>query len=212
MSLEIVRLTLGPVATNSYLIGDTTSGEAILIDPVDDAETLHQSAKERGWQIRLILATHAHFDHVLASKALKSLTGAPFWTHRNSVQWLEILPRQGQLFGMGEFPEAAVPDRLLGDTPETIRIGAITLETRFTPGHAPDHLCYYMPQHGILFAGDTVFRRSIGRTDLPGADPATLMRSIQTQIMTLPDETQLLAGHMDPTTVGEERRLNPFLI
>ncbi|MFW5696213.1 MAG: MBL fold metallo-hydrolase [Phototrophicaceae bacterium] len=211
MGIEIKSLTLGMAATNAYIIGDTYTGEAIVIDPVDNADLLYRTADEAGWTIRLILATHAHFDHVLASKALKEKTGAPFWTHTNSVKWLETLPSQGMLFGIPKLPEAAKPDRLLTDARETITIGSIALETLYTPGHAPDHIAYWMPDHDIVFSGDTLFEMSIGRTDLPGGDHDLLMRSIVNTLLPLGDAVQVLPGHMNMTTIGRERLANPFI-
>ncbi|MCA9915936.1 MAG: MBL fold metallo-hydrolase, partial [Anaerolineae bacterium] len=168
MTIQIKMLTLGIVSTNAYLIGDTETNEAILIDPVDNAPLLQETAQESSWDIKLILATHAHFDHVLASKELKELTGAPFWIHEDCVPSLEKLPSQGRMFGMAEFPEAAVPDRLLTSQPETIEVGTIKLETLYTPGHAVGHLSFYMPEHKVVFSGDSLFAGNIGRTDLPG--------------------------------------------
>ncbi|MGB7341532.1 MAG: MBL fold metallo-hydrolase [Phototrophicaceae bacterium] len=211
MAIEIKRLTLGMVSTNAYIIGDTDTNEAILIDPVDDADALLQAAGESGWTIKLILATHAHFDHVLASKALKEKTGAPFWIHEECVSVLEMLPMQGKLFGLGNFPEAATPDRLLTSERETIQLGAIKLETLYTPGHAVGHLSFYMPEQDIVFSGDTLFFSSIGRTDLPGGDHALLLQSIREQLLPLGDHIKVLPGHMQNTTIGFERENNPFL-
>ncbi|RMG89501.1 MAG: MBL fold metallo-hydrolase [Chloroflexi bacterium] len=212
MSLEIKMLTLGPIGTNSYIIGDTNSGKAIVIDPVDDAPLLQQTAQEAGWEIALILATHGHFDHVLASKALKELTGAPFWAHHRAPEWLERLPEQGQMFFGKPFPEAAIPDRLLGDENEEIAIGDIQLKTLYTPGHSQDHIAYYCPDAGVVFAGDCLFAGSIGRTDLPGGNYDQLMQSITEKLLPLGDDTQVLPGHMQITTIGQERRSNPFLL
>ncbi|MCU0510998.1 MAG: MBL fold metallo-hydrolase [Anaerolineae bacterium] len=212
MSLEIRMLTLGLASTNAYLIGDTASGAAVLIDPVDDAPRLYQAAQEAGWTIQLILATHAHFDHVLASKALKELTGAPFYIHADGVPWLERLPQQGRMFGVASFPEAAQPDRLLTTAPEVLQVGAIVLHTLYTPGHAPGHLSFFLPSERIVFSGDCLFAGSIGRTDLPGADYDTLMQSIFTQLLPLGDDVRVLAGHNQPTSIGRERKNNPFLM
>jgi hydroxyacylglutathione hydrolase len=211
MAIEIKRLTLGPVSTNAYIVGDTDTNEALLIDPVDEADTLLQAATDSGWEIKLILATHAHFDHVLASKELKEKTGAPFWVHEDSVEWLKILPQAGKKFGFGAFPEAAEPDRLLKNETETIELGAIKLETLYTPGHAPGHLAYYMRDHDIVFSGDALFYGSIGRTDLPGSNHEQLLTSIHEKLLTLPDNTRVLSGHGRETTIGFEREHNPFL-
>lgn len=212
MTLEIRTAELGIASTNTYLIGDTETNEAILIDPVDNAPFLYNMAQEAGWTIKLILATHAHFDHVLASKELKELTGAPFIIHKNAKERLEGLPDTGKRFGMGSFPEAAIPDRWLGDEPETIELAGIKLETIFTPGHAPDHIAFYLESHKILFSGDAIFEMSIGRVDLPGGDYETLMKSITEKILPLGDDVHLLSGHGGETTIGRERRSNPFVL
>ena len=211
MSIEIKSMTLGIAATNTYLVADTASGDAILIDPVDEADRIVQAAENAGWTIKLILATHGHFDHVLASKPLKDQTGAPFYIHHNGTMWLDSLPQQGLMFTGALFPEAAKPDRLLTDGPETIEVGGIRLETLYTPGHAADHLAYYLRDHKVLFGGDCLFAGSIGRTDLPGGDYAQLMRTITRIILPLGDDVQVLPGHMQTTTIGQESRINPFI-
>jgi len=211
MNIEIKMMTLGVVSTNAYLIGDTDTKEAILIDPVDKAEILKKAADESGWTIKLILATHAHFDHVLASKSLKELTGAAFWIHEEAVPMLENLPNSGKRFGFGEFPEAAKPDRLLTTEPETIELGAIKLETLYTPGHAPGHLSFYMPDYQIVFSGDSLFYGSVGRTDLPGGNAELLLKSIREKLFTLDDDVRVLSGHGQATSIGFEKEHNPFL-
>jgi hydroxyacylglutathione hydrolase len=212
MTIEIKQLTLGIASTNAYIIGDTETKEAIVIDPVDSAPTIFQTAQENGWTIKLILATHAHFDHVLASDELKHMTNAAFYIHKDCVSWLEDLPQQGLIFGLGEFPPAATPDKLLTSERETITLGAIRLETLYTPGHAPGHISFYMPDQKIVFSGDTLFAGSIGRVDLPGASYDVLMTSIFQQLIPLGDDVQVYAGHMQRTTIGRERQTNPFLL
>lgn len=211
MPIEIKRLTLGVISTNAYVVGDTESKQAVVIDPVDEADELVRAAEESGWFIKLILATHAHFDHVLASKELKAKTGAPFWIHAECEPWLKMLPQMGRMFGLGDFPPAAVPDRLLNSESEAIEIGAIRLETLYTPGHAPGHLAFYMREHQLVFSGDTLFFGSIGRTDLPGGNHELLLQSIREKLLMLPDDTRVLPGHMQDTTIGIERVQNPYL-
>jgi len=212
MSLEIVRLELGMVQTNAYLVADTATKRALLIDPVDDAPRLVQTAEARGWTIALILATHAHFDHVLASRDLKAMTDAPFYIHADCVPWLEALPAQGLRFGLGQFPPAAVPDRLLTSETEVIELDGIRLETLYTPGHAPGHLAFFLRSENVVFSGDALFAGSIGRTDLPGGDYPLLMRSIFSKLIPLGDEVRVLSGHGPATTIGRERRVNSFLL
>lgn len=211
MTLEIKYATLGIAVTNAYLIGDTDTNEAVLIDPVDQAEGLAQMAADSGWTIKLILATHAHFDHVLASKALKEITGAPFYIHAEAAPFLANLPDAGVRFTGTAFPEAATPDRLLTTAPETLELGAIKLETLYTPGHAPGHLSFYLHEHGIVFSGDSLFAGTVGRTDLPGGDHNLLISSIREKLLALPDAVTVLPGHGEPTTIGKERATNPYL-
>lgn len=212
MRVEIKMLTLGMVSTHCYIVGDTELQQAVVIDPVDNAPLIAQTAKDAGWTIKLILATHAHFDHVLASHPLKELTGAPFYIHYEARSMLQTLPQQGLMFTGSLFPEAAQPDRWLDSETETIALGAVRFETLYTPGHAPGHLSYYMPDAGLVFSGDCLFAGSIGRTDLPGGDYNLLMRSITEKLLPLGDDTRVLPGHMELTTIGRERQTNPFII
>ncbi len=205
-------MTLGAFVTNAYLLADSETRNAILIDPVDNAPVIMNAAEEKGWNIKLMIATHAHLDHVLASGAIKDKLQVPFLIHEESVPWLNDLPAQARLFGLGEQPPAAKPDQLLKSDSETIELDSIRLRTLYTPGHAPGHLSLLMEDQQILFSGDTLFAGSIGRTDLPGGDYPLLMRSIVDKLMILDDEVRVLPGHMQATTIGNERRTNPFLL
>jgi len=211
MPIEIERLTLGRVETNAYLLADTVTKNAILIDPVDNAAAIGAAAAAKGWSIQLMLATHAHFDHVLASAELKEALQIPFYIHKDCAEMLAEIPLQGLYFGLGPLPAPAQPDRLLGDA-ETITLDGLRLQSLYTPGHAPGHLSFYLPEHKILFSGDTLFAGSIGRTDLPGGDHALLLQSIREKLLVLDDATRVLPGHMGATTIGRERRSNPFLL
>lgn len=212
MSISIKSLTLGPFGTNAYLVADTQTQNAILIDPVDDAPAILEAAAAEDWNIKLMLATHAHLDHVLASAAIKRQLQLPFYIHEECETLLKEIPLQGIFFGLGELPAAAKPDRLLKSESETITLDAIRLHSLYTPGHAQGHLSFYMPEQQILFSGDSLFAGSIGRTDLPGGDYDILMRSIFDKLMTLDDDVNVLPGHMGATTIGRERRTNPFLL
>jgi len=207
---EVLTLALGPFATNAYIIGSHATGEAIVIDPVDDAERLVAEAAAASWKISRILITHGHLDHVMAAADLVRLTSAPLCIHQAS-------PRL-QSGGIDDpvlqqlFPALPVPDRLLTDDDESCGLPGIELRSIFTPGHAPDHVAFYQPESAVLFGGDCLFAGSIGRTDFPNADLNTLMRSITGRLFALPDETRVLPGHMGPTTIGAERRSNPFVL
>jgi len=211
-AIDIKMLTLGIVQTNAYIIGDSNRHEAIVIDPVDEAETIYKAAQDAGWTITHILATHAHFDHIMASHALKEMTGAQFWIHEEAVPMLEALPHQGKRFGLENMPQPAVPDRLITEPRETFTIGALTFEALYTPGHAPGHVSFYLRDHFIVFSGDSLFAGSVGRTDLPGGSTKVLMQSIFTMLLPLGDDVRVLPGHMQPTTIGRERKTNPFLL
>lgn len=211
-AIDIKMLTLGIVQTNAYIIGDSNRHEAIVIDPVDEAETIHKAAQDAGWTITHILATHAHFDHIMASHALKEITGAQFWIHEEAVPMLEALPNQGKRFGLENMPQPAVPDRLITEPRETFTIGALTFEALYTPGHAPGHVSFYLRDHFIVFSGDSLFAGSVGRTDLPGGSTKVLMQSIFSMLLPLGDDVRVLPGHMQPTTIGRERKTNPFLL
>ena len=210
MTVEIKRLTLGIAATNCYIIGDTETGEAVLIDPVDNATLLYETAHEAGWEIKLILATHGHYDHILVSRELKMHTGAQFYIHKNAPQVSQPDKLDGMLSQL--FPLIATPDVIIDNDPMTICLANIQLETRYTPGHAPGHVCYFLRDQKVLLGGDCLFAGSIGRTDFPFCDTRTLMESIFQQILPLGDDVQILPGHMGPTTIGHERLHNPFLI
>ncbi len=212
MTIRIKAMTLGPFATNAYLVADEQTGGAILIDPVDEAQAILEAASAENWRIKLMLATHAHLDHVLASAEIKAELDIPFWIHEDCAPLLAEIPLQGRFFGLYDLPEAAAPDRLLKTESETLTLDSIQLRSLYTPGHAPGHLSFYMPEQKILFSGDSLFAGSIGRTDLPGGDHDLLMRSIVEKLMPLDDDAQVLPGHMGATTIGRERRGNPFLL
>ncbi len=211
MSIEIRWTTLGMVATNAYLVADTSTNNAVLIDPVDEAQTLVEMAQAAGWTIRLVLATHAHFDHVLASAELVEQTGALFYIHSEAAPYLDHLPETGVRFVGQRFPKAAEPDRLLADE-ETVELDGIKLRALYTPGHAPGHLSFLLAGEKTVFSGDALFAGAIGRTDLEGGSLAVLMNSIKTKLLPLDDDVRVLPGHGDETTIGRERRTNPFIV
>ena len=211
MPIKIKSLTLGPFATNAYLVADSATNNAILIDPVDDAPAILAAAEDEGWAIKLMIATHAHLDHVLASAEIKQQLQIPFLIREDCAALLAEIPLQGLYFGLGQLPEAAKPDRLLKDN-DIVELDSIRLHSLYTPGHAPGHLSFYLADHKILFSGDSLFAGSIGRTDLPGGDHDLLMQSIFERLMTLDNDVRVLPGHMGATTIGRERLTNPFIM
>ncbi|NLX11993.1 MAG: MBL fold metallo-hydrolase [Chloroflexi bacterium] len=211
MSLTIYKMTLGPVSTNCYIVGDDATGDAVVIDPADRAELIHHTAQEAGWTIREILVTHAHFDHVMAVDDLKALTGAPFRLHQLDLPLLHNMPRYVQMWMGMDVPPAGEPDRFVQEG-DTITVGPITLDVLFTPGHAPGHVSYVLRSEQAVFCGDVLFRDAVGRTDLPGSDADTLMESITRKLLPLGDDFAVLPGHGANTTIGEERASNPFIL
>ncbi len=209
MAIEVKAIVLGIADTICYLVGDTDSGRAVVIDPVDEAQTVLQAARRAGWKIEKLLATHAHFDHVLAAAALKEATGAPFLIHEAELPLLQNMPLQGELFGL-RLPSAPEPDGYVGEG-DVVAAGAIELKVLHTPGHSPGHVSYVLPALKTVFSGDCLFAGSIGRTDLPGGDIDTLLRSIREKLLPLGDDFTVAPGHPPATTIGQERQYNPFL-
>jgi hydroxyacylglutathione hydrolase len=209
--LSVVPLTLGPVQTNAYLIADAATGEAAVVDPAWDGQSILAEAQRRGWRIAHLWLTHAHFDHLGgAATVADALNPLPMVALHPDDYLLWRMEGGASLFGFRIDPGPEPTVELAHG--QVLRLGENTLEVRHTPGHTPGHVIFYSQADGLAFCGDVIFRGSIGRTDLPGGDFATLINSIRTQILTLPDETRLLSGHGQETTVGAERRDNPFLI
>jgi glyoxylase-like metal-dependent hydrolase (beta-lactamase superfamily II) len=208
--LEIIPLVLGPVATNAYLLGESIDHIAVVVDPAWDGELIVEEARRRGWQIEQIWLTHAHFDHIGGiAGVVKATQPAPKIALHPADLPLYLAQGGASLFGMRieATPEPSV--RLKHD--QSLLLGNYMFEVRHCPGHTPGHVVFYCATEKVMFCGDVIFWGSIGRTDLPGGDYETLMHSIQSQILTLPNETRLLSGHGGETTIGVERRDNPFL-
>ncbi len=197
----------GVFAQNTYLVSCARTGEAILVDPGAAAPQALQAARELGVTIGQIVLTHAHVDHVEGVPLAKRETGAPILLHPADLQLYGAAPMQAQMFGLRMEPLPPVDGALAEGG--TVRFGECALAIRFAPGHAPGHVI--LVGDGMALVGDVIFNGSIGRTDLPGGDFGTLMRSIRAQVLTLPDETTLHTGHGPDTTVGHERVSNPFV-
>lgn len=204
----IETLQLGPIGTNAYVVGDPATQRAAVVDPGDEAHRLLAVLARLGFSVDVIIATHAHFDHVGAVRPLVEATGAPFLLFVHELPVLEVAADRAALFGI-TIPTPPSPDRLLHEG-DAVSMGGGTFRVVHTPGHSPGHMC--LIGDGLAFVGDVVFQGSIGRTDLPGGDYDTLMRSIATHLLVLPDSTVLYNGHGPATTVGQERRTNPFLV
>jgi glyoxylase-like metal-dependent hydrolase (beta-lactamase superfamily II) len=205
--VKIRGFAVGPLQANAYLAICEETGRSALVDPGGEAERLLTAAATEGAQIESILLTHAHLDHIGGVAAAKRATGVPVYLHTADAALYRAAPMQAQGFGL-RLEEPPEPDRALEDG-QILEVGRGSLEVRHTPGHSPGHVC--LVGDGFALVGDCVFAGSIGRTDLPGGDYGTLMNSINEKLLTLPDETTLYSGHGPETTVGQERRTNPFL-
>lgn len=207
--LNIQRWTVGPLAENPYLLACAATGQAVFIDPGDDAPLLLAAAASAGVRVQAILLTHAHFDHVGALTEVREATGAPVYLHTDDAWLLQQASTYWAYFGRTIAPVAPAEQLLAhGDR---IAVGASELVVIHTPGHTPGSVCLHAPEDRLVIAGDTLFFRGIGRTDLPGGDARALEHSIRTRLWALPDTTNVYPGHGQATSIGDERRENPFL-
>jgi hydroxyacylglutathione hydrolase len=202
-------LTVGPFQENCYVIGDESTGEGAVVDPGDEATRISLAVEQTGLEVGQIIVTHAHIDHVGAVAALVDEYSCPVLMHAEAEPMLNQLPTQALMMGL-RFGKVPAVDRHIEDD-EVLEVGDLRLRALYTPGHAPGHLAFYLEREGFLLSGDALFAGSVGRTDLPGGSIEVLMRSINERLLALPDETRVLPGHGPQTTVGDERRYNPFL-
>jgi hydroxyacylglutathione hydrolase len=205
--LEVVVLPNGQLAENCYLIADRSTGEAVIIDPGEEATMFLAELDTRGWALQGIWLTHAHVDHIMGVGAVRRATGAPIHLHPLDRPIYDALPQYGAWLGMKLDPPPEPDVELRPGT--QVRVGRRAFDVRFTPGHSPGSVSFV--GHGMVFGGDVLFNGSIGRTDLPGGDLQTLMSTLQTQFLSLPDSTVVHSGHGPDTTIGVERLTNPFL-
>ncbi|MCW5839245.1 MAG: MBL fold metallo-hydrolase [Anaerolineales bacterium] len=210
MALEIVKLTLGPVQTNTYIVTEQGNPNAVVIDPAWDGHLILEQLQQRGWRTAAIWLTHAHFDHFGGAAALADGTPTPPQVALHPADY--VLWRAGggaRNYGLSFDPGPEPTIDLAGG--QTLYIGKTALEVRFAPGHSRGSVMFYCAAEQLMFCGDVIFQMSIGRTDLPGADHQTLLDSIAREVLPLPDAVRLLPGHGPETTVGQEREYNPFL-
>ena len=204
-------LPVGMLQCNCSIFGDEATRQAIVIDPGDgdDLTAIQSMLAKHGLTVQAIVITHAHIDHIGGAAKLKALTGAPVYMNENDQTLYDHLDTQAGWLGM------APPDRTTIDTPardgDTLTLGETDIHILHTPGHTQGSLCLFVPSKEVLIAGDTLFRDSIGRTDLPGGDGRQIIRSIHNQLLTLPEDTEVICGHGPATTIGREKDRNPFL-
>jgi hydroxyacylglutathione hydrolase len=202
-------LTVGPFHENCYVIGDQETGTGAVVDPGDEAARIALAVEQTNLEVGQILITHAHIDHVGAVAALVDEYACPVLMHAEAESMLKQLPTQAFMMGL-KFGKVPTVNRYFGDE-EVLEVGGLKLKSLYTPGHAPGHLAFYVESEALVLSGDALFAGSVGRTDLFGGSIELLMQSIDERLLTLPDETKVYPGHGPETTIGDERRHNPFL-
>jgi len=202
-------LPVGMLACNCSIFGDETSREAIVVDPGDDIAEIRRVLAKHGLRVTAIVVTHAHIDHIGGAQKLKAATGAPVWMNASDQELYDHIDAQAAWLGM------RAPERAAIDTPardgDRLVLGAADFHVLHTPGHTQGSICLWIPAENKLVAGDTLFRDSIGRTDLPGGDGRQILRSIRAKLLALPDETEVIPGHGPLTSIGREKEHNFFL-
>jgi hydroxyacylglutathione hydrolase len=203
-------LPVGPLQCNCSIIGDETTHEAMVIDPGDDIEDVLAILGKHKLEVKQIVITHAHIDHVGGAMKLRAATGAPILLNQNDYALLKMLDVQATWIGVSAPGEVSI-EASISDG-ESLQTGSLVANVMHTPGHTEGSICLYFPAEKLLIAGDTLFARSIGRTDLPGGSFEKIMKSLRDRVLALPDETVVIPGHGQRTTIGEEREENPFLV
>jgi glyoxylase-like metal-dependent hydrolase (beta-lactamase superfamily II) len=207
--LLVEMITSGPFMENCFIAADASTRKGIVIDPGDAEQRIVETARRIDVEVTEIVATHGHIDHAGAVAPLKRILGVPFAVHPDDREWLQRMPHQAVMFGLPE-PEVPEIDRELAHG-DVVRIGEIEARVLHTPGHSAGGVSLLVEAHKTVFVGDTLFAGSIGRTDLPGGSMQTLLSSIKEQLLSLPDQVVVYCGHGPATTIGAERRANPFL-
>lgn len=209
MSLTIFdHFEVGPLACNCYIVGDPVTRDAIVIDPGGDADTLATALRAKDLRVTAIVATHAHFDHLLAAESLRALTGAPFYLHDDDRPLLDWYEESGRMFlglELGRPPAIDTP----ASEGDVLTAGTVELHVIHTPGHSPGSIT--LTAADAIFSGDTLFAGSVGRSDLPGGDTRTLLGVIREKLFSFGEETRVYPGHGPSTTVGIEKATNPFV-
>jgi hydroxyacylglutathione hydrolase len=210
--LMVRGIVVGVFAENCWVIGNRRTGEGICIDPGDQPDEVLALARDLGVNIKVIANSHAHIDHVLGIRGVQSGTSAKFLLHHQDLDLLrDGFQMSAQRFGLDASQQPPDPDNYVEDH-DIVEVEGLRLRTIYTPGHTPGSVSYYCEEAGVLFSGDTLFRGSIGRTDLPGGSMEEEMRSICDRLLVLPEATVVLPGHMDETTVQFEKQNNPFVL
>ena len=207
--MDVRAFTVGPVQENTFLLSRDGADRAVMIDPGDEPDVLLGAVDKLDVTVEAILLTHTHFDHIGAVAPLARATGAPVYCPELEVPVLGDIMSFVPFPGFGPFESYDAEHTLKGG--EKLELAGYEIDVLFTPGHSPGHVTFSIPDEQAIFSGDVLFQGSIGRTDLPGGDHATLLRSIAALLERYPDETTVYPGHMGITTLGRERATNPFL-
>jgi hydroxyacylglutathione hydrolase len=208
--LVVRHAVVGPFAENTYLAGCSGTGEAILVDPGGEAARVLAMREPGGLRLTGIFLTHGHVDHAAGVAALQRALELPCTVHAADQDWIDSLPQQVEMFGFDEPGEPPCITRHHADGDE-VRVGREVGRVIHTPGHTGGGSCLFFPAAKVLFSGDTLFAGSVGRTDLPGGSFEQLEASIRDRLLVLDDDVQVFSGHGPATTLGEERRMNPFV-
>ena len=203
-------LPVGMLHCNCSIFGDETTREAIVVDPGDDISDIEAILAKHQLKVKAIIITHAHIDHIGGAAKLKKLTQAPVYMNENDQNLYDAMEMQAGWLGV-ETPEQTEIDSEAKDG-RTVTMGGTAFHFMHTPGHTQGSTCLWIPSENKLVAGDTLFRDSIGRTDLPGGNGRQILVSIKEKLLALPDDTIVIPGHGDPTTIGREKERNPFLV
>lgn len=210
----VTILTFNPFAENTYIVAAGEGGPCILFDPgcytPEEEDLLASTLAAGGWQPQRLINTHAHIDHIYGNGWVWKTFGLLPEMHRDELPVWQAAPQVAALYGVPMAGETPAPEAFIAPD-QWIECGDIRLQALYTPGHSPASLSFYCPEEGFLIGGDVLFRESIGRTDLPGGDYDTLLRSIREQLYTLPDDTRVYPGHGPETTIGYEKKHNPFI-
>jgi glyoxylase-like metal-dependent hydrolase (beta-lactamase superfamily II) len=203
---------VGPLSCNCSIFADPVTKEGVLVDPGGDPDIITQKLKAANVTVKYIFITHAHFDHFLAADIIKKHTGAPVILHKEDLQLWQMKDLQCNLFGIpNTLGPVSEPSQLLSGN-EVFEVNpTMRAKALHTPGHTPGSTCFHFDTNGIIFTGDTLFKGSVGRTDLWGGDKNALIKSIREQLYPLPDHTVVISGHGAKTTIGQEKLSNPFL-
>ncbi len=209
--MRVETHVLEPFASNLYVVKEEASREALIVDPGRFLSTVVEHLIHERFQVKALVATHGHFDHVLEAGEYTAFFRQGLWLHQGDWPMVENMRRQLELFGMPDLEPVVYPNLTALTESHKFRVGGVEFLVLHTPGHSPGSVVLWSPKEKIAFTGDLLFRESIGRTDLPGSDPSAMRSSLEVLFSLLPDETRIFPGHGPETTVAHEKQHNPFL-